>query len=188
MVEHLAVNQGVVGSSPTGGAKNTPIGVFCVQSRMSATIYVYIANSSNIIIQYMKSVHKNILAVIAGIIVGMIVNMGLIILGSGIVPPPAGVDVSSAESIAASIHLFELQHFIFPFLAHALGTLAGAVLAAKLAATKRSTMAMIVGIFFLLGGIANTFMIPAPVWFITLDLIVAYIPMGWLGGRLRASR
>ena len=43
-----------------------------------------------------------------------IVNMGLIIAGPMLVPPPAGVDVSSAESIAASIHLFEPQHFLFP--------------------------------------------------------------------------
>ena len=27
-------------------------------------------------------------------------------------------------------------------------------------------------------------MIPAPAWFIALDLIVAYIPMAWIGGRL----
>ncbi len=41
--------------------------------------------------------------------------------------------------------------------------------------------------FFLLGGITNVFLLPAPVWFAALDLIGAYIPMGWLGGKLAKS-
>jgi hypothetical protein len=28
------------------------------------------------------------------------------------------------------------------------------------------------------------FMLPAPIWFVVLDLAVAYIPMGWLGWRI----
>ena len=39
------------------------------------------------------------------------------------------------------------------------------------------------GAFFLLGGIVNVFMLPSPAWFTVLDLVGAYIPMGWLGGR-----
>ena len=42
------------------------------------------------------------------------------------------------------------------------------------------------GVVFLLGGIAASFMIPAPAWFIVLDLVVAYLPMAWLAGRLGA--
>jgi hypothetical protein len=40
------------------------------------------------------------------------------------------------------------------------------------------------GVFFLLGGIAAAFMIPAPTWFIILDLVAAYIPMAYLAGKL----
>jgi len=36
----------------------------------------------------------------------------------------------------------------------------------------------------LIGGIINTFMIPAPIWFNVLDLFMAYIPMAWFGGKL----
>ena len=73
---------------------------------------------------------RNILAVIAGLVLGSIVNGGLVALGPMFVPPPVGADTTSVEGLTASIHLFEAKHFVIPFLAHALGTLAGAVVAA----------------------------------------------------------
>ncbi len=132
----------------------------------------------------MNPIVKNILAVIAGVIIGSIVNMGLVAVSGAIIPPPAGVDPSNLDSLKASIHLFEPKHFVFPFLAHSVGTLAGAFTAAFLGATRRLMLALIIGAFFLLGGIAAATMIPAPMWFIVLDLVVAYIPMAWLGGKL----
>ena len=125
---------------------------------------------------------KNALAVVAGLIIGSMVNMGLIILGSEIIPPPAGVDVTNMENIQASMHLFEPHHFIFPFLAHALGTLVGAFIAALIASSHPTKWALGIGGLFMIGGIANAFMLPAPLWFIMLDLIGAYIPMAWMGG------
>ncbi len=136
----------------------------------------------------MNPIIRNILAVVAGIVVGMVVNMGLVMIGGSVIPPPNGVDVTNADSISASIHLFGPQHFVFPFLAHALGTLAGAAVAALLAVSHKMRIALGIGAFFLLGGIANLFLIPGPTWFAALDLIVAYIPMGWLGGKMVSSR
>lgn len=136
----------------------------------------------------MNPILKNILAVVAGVVLGSIVNMGLIMISGSIIPPPEGVDVTNMESLKASMHLFEPKHFIFPFLAHALGTLAGAFVAALIAATHKMKFALGVGVFFLLGGIANVFMLPSPTWFAVLDLVGAYIPMGWLGGRLAVGK
>lgn len=124
---------------------------------------------------------RNILAVVFGLVAGGVVNMSLIVAGSSMIPPPAGVDVSDAQSIAASMHLFEPKHLVFPFLAHALGTLVGATTAFLIAASKESLFAYVIGVASLAGGIAASFMIPAPVWFVILDLLVAYIPMAWLG-------
>ena len=131
----------------------------------------------------MNPILKNILAVVAGLVLGSVVNMGLIMLSSSVIPPPEGVDVTNMESLKSSMHLFEPKHFIFPFLAHALGTLAGAFTAARLAASHQMKFALGIGAFFLIGGIANVFMLPSPAWFTILDLVGAYIPMGWLGGR-----
>ncbi|HQU71177.1 MAG: hypothetical protein KDI06_09055 [Calditrichaeota bacterium] len=132
----------------------------------------------------MNTTVKNILAVFAGVVVGMVVNMGIVTMSGAVIAPPEGVDVTDMESLKASIHLFEPKHFIMPFLAHALGTLAGAFVAAKMAASHKISFAMGIGVFFLLGGIANIFMLGGPLWFTVLDIAGAYLPMGWLGGKL----
>lgn len=128
-----------------------------------------------------------VLAVVLGMAAGSAVNMGLIMLSPMVISPPQGVDVTDMESLASSMHLFQFRHFVFPFLAHAAGTLAGAYLAVKIAAGHRLKISMLIGSLFLLGGIANAMMLPAPVWFIAADLIVAYLPMAWIGGRLAAK-
>jgi len=130
----------------------------------------------------MNPIIRNILAFIGGLIIGSIVNMGLITIGGYIILPPPGVDVMNIESLKSSIHLFEAKHFIFPFLAHALGTLAGAFTASKVVVKHKMKFALGVSAFFLIGGIVNVFMLPSPIWFAVLDLVGAYIPMGWLAG------
>jgi large-conductance mechanosensitive channel len=129
----------------------------------------------------MINIFRNMLAIIAGVVIGSAVNMALITISPSLIPPPAGVDVTDAESLAKSIHLFEAKHFLIPFLAHALGTLVGAIIAYLIAASYKTRIAYVIGIVFLCGGIAASFMIPAPLWFIALDILVAYIPMAWLG-------
>lgn len=132
----------------------------------------------------MPKLLRNILAVIAGIAIGSLVNMALITLGPSLIPAPAGVDVSNAESLSKSMHLFEPRHFVMPFLAHALGTLAGALAAYLIAATYKTRFAYAIGVIFLCGGVAACFMIPAPAWFMALDLVAAYLPMAWLAIRM----
>jgi hypothetical protein len=99
------------------------------------------------------------------------------------------VDVTNAESLSNAMHLLEPRHFVMPFLAHAVGTLAGALAAYLIAATYRARMAYVIGAVFLCGGVAASFMIPAPTWFVALDLLAAYLPMAWLslqiGARVR---
>ena len=132
----------------------------------------------------MNPIVKNIAAVIIGVVVGSFVNMGIIMLSPSIIPPPAGVNPTDMESLKASMHLFETKHYIFPFLAHALGTLVGAFIAAKIAVSHKMKFALGISAFFMIGGITNAFMLPSPVLFIIMDLAGAYIPMGWLGGKL----
>lgn len=130
---------------------------------------------------------RAILAVIAGFIVGSVLNGVLITLSPTLIPPPAGVDIRNAESLSRGIHLFEPRHFVMPFLAHALGTFAGALVGYLIAAPRHKTRAAyILGVLFLLGGIAAAFMIPAPAWYIAVDLVLAYLPMAWLAARLGA--
>jgi len=136
----------------------------------------------------MNPIVKNILAVIAGFIIGSIVNMAIIMVSGSIIPPPEGADVTTMEGLKASMHLFQPKHFILPFLAHALGTFAGAFFAAKIAAGHKMKFALTIGVLFLAGGTANVFMLPSPTWFTILDLIGAYIPMAYFAGKLAVKK
>lgn len=132
----------------------------------------------------MHPIIRNIIAVIAGVILGSAVNMGIIMISGSIIPPPDGTDVTTTEGLKEAILLFQPRHFIMPFLAHALGTFVGALLATIIAVNHKMKFALGIGVFFLIGGITNLFMLPSPVWFSILDLVGAYIPMGYLAGKL----
>jgi hypothetical protein len=130
-----------------------------------------------------------ILAVVAGFVTGSIVNMALVLVSGKVIPPPEGADVTTAEGLKASIHLFEPKHFLFPFLAHSLGTFVGALVATLLTPGRTSGPAWVVGCLFLIGGIANVFMLPGtPMWFNALDIVLAYLPMAWLAHRVVSRR
>lgn len=128
---------------------------------------------------------RSVVFIIVGLVVGSIVNMIIVRLGMTVVTPPAGADMSTPAGIKAAMPLFSAQHFIFPFLAHALGVLVGAYVATRWSRTASRTPAIIVASLFFIGGLLAVFMMPgAPMWFIALDLVVAYFPMGMLGYKL----
>jgi len=132
----------------------------------------------------MNPIIRNILAIMAGSILGGLVNMGIIMISGSIIPPPEGADITTMEGLKSTIHLFKPRHFLFPFLAHALGTFTGAALAVYMAATHKKFIALLIGIMFLIGGIKMISQLPSPLWYAALDLGLAYIPMAWLGYKL----
>jgi len=129
----------------------------------------------------MNPILKNILVVIAGIIIGGGLNSLLVMKASSIIPFPEGVDTSDPNKIIDYMHLFEPRNFIMPFLAHALGTMLASYVIARFAASQNFRLALIPGFFFLIGGIIMTRMVDAPTWFDALDLLVAYLPMAYIG-------
>lgn len=132
----------------------------------------------------MLSMFRNLFGIAAGLVLGSIVNMAFVTISSSVIAPPAGADMTTVEGLTAAMPRMEAKHFVFPFLAHALGTLVAAFVAAKVAGSHKVTIALGIGGTFLAGGIAASTMIPAPAWFIALDLIAAYLPMAWLAAKL----
>ena len=125
----------------------------------------------------MKQIFKNIGIVILGIIIGMIVNMGLIIGGGIIVPMSETINSMNAIN-------WDFKYFIFPFLAHSIGTLSGAFIVSKISRNSHIIMPLIVGFYFLSGGLYMVTILPAPTWFISLDIILCYIPMALFGWKI----
>jgi len=131
----------------------------------------------------MNTIIKNILAVVLGWIGGSVINMGLIKIGH-ILLPITGLDPNDINALADVMPTLEFKYFIFPFLAHALGTFSGAIIAGLLAVSHKMKFSMGIGGLFLLGGIIVNYMIPGPTWFAVTDIVFAYLPMAWLGGIL----
>jgi hypothetical protein len=135
----------------------------------------------------MKTILWNILAVIVGWFAGCVVNMAIISAGPFVVPMPPGADVSTMEGLREAMSKFSPLNFLCPWLAHGLGTFVGAWVAAKMAASGKLICALVVGALFLLGGITMVLLVGGPLWFIAADLLLAYLPMAWLGAKLAGT-
>jgi hypothetical protein len=136
----------------------------------------------------MRPLYRNILAVAAGVIVGGVVNLLLLELGYAFFPLPSGVVPADIDSLRLNMQYFEPQHFIAPFVAHAVGTLVGSIICVAFAASKKWQLSFIVAGFFLFGGIINAVLLPSPLWFSVIDLVFAYLPMAWLGALIAGAR
>lgn len=128
----------------------------------------------------MNSIVRNTLAILVGIALGSIVNLAIISISGSIIPPPKGADLTTTEGLKASMHLFQPINFLMPFLAHSIGTFVGALATALIAASGKTILALVIGFFFLIGGIASVLMLPSPLWFTIIDLVFAYIPIAWI--------
>lgn len=131
----------------------------------------------------MNPILKNILAVVIGWLIGSFINMSLIKLGHQIIPI-SGVDINNMEALAQVMPTLESKYFIFPFLGHALGTFVGSLVTGFIAFNHKMKFALLIGVLFLLGGIAVNIMLTGPTWFTIVDIVFAYIPMAYLGGKI----
>ena len=126
---------------------------------------------------------RNSLAVIFGWLSGSVLNMGLVKAGH-IIYPINGIDPNNLEALKAVLPNLDIQFFIFPFLAHSLGTLLGAIVAGTIAKTHKVKFSFLIGLLFFIGGVMVNMMIGGPIWFIVLDLSLAYFPMAWIATKI----
>ena len=123
---------------------------------------------------------RNIIGVIAGTLIGSYVNRCIVELGA-IFYKPEGVNITTEEGLKAGMALMQPEHFIAPFLAHAIGTLVATFIAALIAVSRRKIITIVISLLYLAGGAYMVAILPSPLWFNLIDLIVAYVPMGMVG-------
>lgn len=131
---------------------------------------------------------KSFLLVCFSLFVGASVNMSLIYVSGSVIPLPPGVDNTTTEGLIASVHLLQAKHYIFPFLAHAMGTLVAALIVSRFNQSKGKLLSLVIAGMFFLGGTIMVFSVPSPVWFSILDLGLAYFPMAMLGWKIAHKR
>jgi hypothetical protein len=128
---------------------------------------------------------KRTIVILLSIFIGAQVNGAFLTLGTNLIPPPEGCNLNTMDGLKAAVPFLEAKHYLFPFLAHAIGTLISAVLITRFLKSQQFVFAMMAGILFLLAGISMVIMLPeTPIWFVLVDLIGAYIPMAYLGNRI----
>ena len=105
---------------------------------------------------------RNIAAVIAGLVVGTIVNFALLRLNIVFFPLPDGVDMTDTAQMRDAIRGMAAAAWVLVFAAHLGQAFVGGWVAARLGASRPMMLAMIVGVLSLAGGVANAVMLAAP--------------------------
>ncbi|MCG8306272.1 MAG: hypothetical protein MI975_02695 [Cytophagales bacterium] len=126
---------------------------------------------------------KKLLYILAGIITGTILIYLVEMLGHLIYPPPEGLDVNDTEALKDIIKDLPTGALLFVLLAYALGSFGGGLISGILSKSSKIINSIIVGAVLMILGFINLFMIPHPVWFSIVSLLL-YIPSAYFGGRV----
>ena len=130
---------------------------------------------------------RKILAVIVALIAATAIIMASQMIATAAAPTyPKNFEYMSADERRAYISSLPTMVFAIVLVGYIVAAFVGGFVAQKMGRRWSSgpTLSLIVGIFLLLGGIANFFfMVPGqPIWFAAASLI-SYIPMALLGYR-----
>ncbi len=123
-----------------------------------------------------------IIGVIAGLVIGVLVIYAIESLGHRLYPLPPGVDLEHPEAMGEWIETLPAGAFAIILAAFVGGSFAGG-LVSTLIARDRPVPALLVGGLLTVAGIANVMMIPHPLWF-TIVSVLVYLPAAWLGARV----
>ena len=130
---------------------------------------------------------RNILAAIAGIVVGSVVMTCLELLGMTLFPMPIDIDPMDSEKLAAAAHLIPDGARAMVVAAWFAGCGTAVAVAGSIAPAARDRLALIMLAFYLLGGVWNLYSIPSPAWMWVAG--IAAFPVGaFLGHRLAERR
>jgi hypothetical protein len=126
---------------------------------------------------------RNILALFAGLFVGMSWNMALVVLNSSVLfPMPEGMSMQDPVQMNAWIATLPVAAFIVVLLAHLGQSFFGAWVAVRLSTSRPMLLAMIIGVLSLAGGVMNMMSLEHPAWmYIELPL---YLVVAWAAARL----
>ncbi len=127
---------------------------------------------------------RNILAVLAGLIVGNLAIMGLHYVGMYFYPLPKGVNMGDMNTMADYVKIAPFSALLMVMFAHVGGAFIAGLAAALL--SKKMYVAYIVGGFFSIMGIWNLYLLPHPMWF-NLEAIL-YLPAAIYGFKLITNR
>jgi hypothetical protein len=130
---------------------------------------------------------RNILAVIAGIIAAGVMVFLVEIAGHFLLPMPPGVDPTNPDSMKANAQNLPLVSLAAVLVAWCAGSFVGGLVAAFVSRDQKMLCALITGLFIIGSGIATMVMIPHPIWFWIVAILLP-LPFAWYRARLGGAR
>ncbi len=115
---------------------------------------------------------RRILAVIGGIIAGSLTVAAVEMLGHYLYPLPAGMKSDDMEAMKEYISNAPFMALFFVIIAYALAALMVGFVSTKIANDGKNKYAIIGGVIFLIITIVNLAMLPTPIWFWVLGIVV----------------
>jgi len=129
---------------------------------------------------------RNVGAIVAGLVVGMVVNLAIVQVNTAFFPLPEGVDLTDTNAMRDAVQALPAASWILVFVAHIGQAFVGGWVAARLSVSELLRNALIVGILSMAAGIANAVMLSAPAW--TWIEMPFYPAAAWVAGRMAISQ
>lgn len=119
----------------------------------------------------MSPILRNVLAIVAGVVVGLVVITSVQFVNNVIFPPPPGIDLSDPAAMKAAVGSLPAGAFIVLILGYLVGTTAGCWTAGRIAAEGQRRVMRLVALVFVVGGILNFRSIPHPTWVVVASFL-----------------
>ena len=107
---------------------------------------------------------RDILAVLAGWITGMVANMLFTMFNLAMYPMPDGVDFGNNQGFAEYLDSLPGFAFLIILVAHLSQSFFGGLVAATISRKRPVAVAVIIGLLSMIGGLVNIQSIPLPTW------------------------
>ena len=138
----------------------------------------------------MRSALRSIASVIAGFVVASVVMMIVETFNGRVLHPElakAAEGVTDRETMRALLATAPVGAFLVVIAGWILGGVAGGWSTARLASQAPVGHGLVLGALLTLAGVANNLMIPPPLWFWIVSLVVL-MPATYVGTRLAPAR
>ena len=129
---------------------------------------------------------RKILAVIAGYIASMLVIFAVEAIGHYLYPLPEGMDRYDPNTFKVYAETAPFIALFLIIVGYASGAFTAGFVSTKIAADNKNTYAIICGAILLICTIVNMFLIPSPIWFMTLAILACFFV--FLGYRLAVNK
>jgi hypothetical protein len=134
------------------------------------------------------SIARSVIAVVLALVLALALIIGVEVMSSVLHPLPPGLDPGDPEVIKAHVVRYPPGVLLLAGLGWGLTTLLSAWLATRLGSGRHPAHGILVGSMLLVAAVANMLMLPYPVWFWVLNLVIFPASI-YLGARLeRAGR